>query len=126
MELSQSRLVRETVDQARAERMPSGIVIAFGALTIVAAAALAGVIPASDNDPRLAVMAGALAVYAACCHDVVAVLAVVPLAWLVQDGFLVDRFGVLVWRGWSDVDRLGLLVLAAAVGLAAGAWRRHA
>ena len=94
-------------------------------MTIVAAAVLASALPATDVAARLAVMAGALAVYAAGCFDAIAVAAVVPLAWLVQDGFLVDRFGVLVWHGWSDLGRLGLLVAAGSIGLGIGAWWRR-
>jgi hypothetical protein len=104
---------------------PVGILIAIGAVTVVAAAAVAGQVPVADTGLRLAVMAAAMAVYAAFSFDVLAVAAVVPLAWLVQDGFLLDRYGVLVWRGWSDLARLGLLVAAALVGLAVGALRRH-
>jgi hypothetical protein len=104
---------------------PAGILIAIGAVTVVAAAALAGQVPVADTGVRLAVMAAAIAIYAARWVDFVAVAAVVPLAWLVQDGFLLDRYGVLVWRGWSDLARLGLLVAAALAGLALGAARRH-
>jgi hypothetical protein len=104
---------------------PAGILIAIGAVTVVAAAALAGQVPVADTGVRLAVMAAAIAIYAALWVDFVAVAAVVLLAWLVQDGFLLDRYGVLVWRGWSDLARLGLLVAAALVGLAVGAMRRH-
>jgi hypothetical protein len=111
-----------THDEAKT---PAGILIAIGAVTVVAAAALTGQVPIADSGLRLAVMAAAIAVYAALCVDVVAVAAVVPLAWLVQDGFLLDRYGVLVWRGWSDVARLGLLVAAALVGLALGAARHR-
>jgi hypothetical protein len=104
---------------------PVGILIAIGAVTVVAAAAVAGQVPVADSGLRLAVMAAAIAVYAAFSVDVVAVAAVVPLALLVQDGFLLDRYGVLEWRGWSDLARLGLLVAAALVGLAVGALRRR-
>jgi hypothetical protein len=104
---------------------PVGILIAIGAVTVVAAAALAGQVPVADSGVRLFVMAAAIAVYSAFSVDVVAVAAVVPLAWLVQDGFLLDRYGVLEWRGWSDLARLGLLVAAALVGLAVGALRRR-
>jgi hypothetical protein len=105
---------------------PVGIVITIGAVATVAAAVIAARLPLSDTGLRLAVMAAALGIYAACCVDVVAVLAVVPLAWLVFDGFLLDRFGVLVWRGWADVGRIALLVAVALVGYAAGAAGRRA
>jgi hypothetical protein len=106
-------------------KSPAGILIAIGAVTVVAAAAVAGQVPVADTGVRLAVMAAAIAAYAAFSVDIVAVAAVLPLAWLVQDGFLLDRYGVLVWRGWSDVARLGLLVAAALVGLALGAVRHR-
>jgi hypothetical protein len=106
-------------------KTPAGILIAIGAIAVVAAAAVAGQVPVADAGVRLAVMAAAIAAYAAFSFDIVAIAAVVPLAWLVQDGFLLDRYGVLVWRGWSDLARLGLLVAAALLGLAVGALRRH-
>jgi amino acid transporter len=105
---------------------PAGIVIAIGAVTVVAAAGLAGRFPLSDSGLRLAVMAAALGIYAACCVDLIAVVAVIPLAWLVFDGFLLDRFGELVWRGWADVARIGVLVAVALVGFGVGAAGRRA
>jgi hypothetical protein len=48
------------------------------------------------------------------------VAAVVPLGWLVTDGFLENRSGELTWHGSTDLYLILLLVVAAAIGLAAG------
>jgi hypothetical protein len=44
----------------------------------------------------------------------------VVLAWLVVNGFLVDRFGELWWHGRSDLYRAGMLVVAGALGQVVG------
>ena len=103
---------------------PTGIAVAIGAVVIVAAAMVAAFVPSSDAAARFAVIAFGLASFALASSDWMAAAAVVPLAWLVYNGFIQDRFGVLVWHGWSDLGRLGLLVAAAAIGLGIGAWRR--
>ncbi len=109
------------------DRTPSGVTVAGGAAACVAAALVVSLIPVSHSGIRESVFAMALAGYAAYCLDIIAVAATVPLFWLVQDGFLVDRYGVLSWHGRSDLLRVGLLVVAAVAGLAAGAsYRRGA
>ncbi len=104
-----------------ADRTPSGITIAGGAAACVVVALVVSLIPLSHSGIRESIFAVALAGYAAYCLDVVAVAATVPLFWLVQDGFLIDRYGVLSWHGPADLLRVCLLVVAAAAGLAAGA-----
>ncbi len=52
--------------------------------------------------------------------DHLAMAAIVPLGWLVADGFLEDRSGDLTWHGSTDISLILLLVVAAAIGLAAG------
>jgi hypothetical protein len=52
--------------------------------------------------------------------DHLAMAAVVPPGWLVADGFLEDRSGELTWHGSTDMYLILLLIVAAAIGLAAG------
>lgn len=107
------------------ERTPTGITITIGVVVIVGSAVAAAFAPSGDPALRLALVTLALTSFAMASRDWVAVAAVVPLAWLIYDGFLQDRYGVLAWRGWSDVIRIGVLVGAALFGLAAGAVRRR-
>ena len=106
------------------ERTPTGISIAIGAVVVVGAAAAAAFLPSGDPRLRFAVVGFALTSFALASRDWRAVAAVVPLTWLVYDGFLIDRYGVLAWRGWSDLIRLALLVAMALLGLAVG-WARR-
>jgi hypothetical protein len=64
------------------------------------------------------VMVIAVGLFAALTNDVLALIPVVALAWLVVNGFLVDRLGELSWHGWPDLFRLSLLACAGYVGLA--------
>jgi hypothetical protein len=107
------------------ERTPTGINVAVGAVVIVAAAVAAAFVPSTDPRLRFAVVAFALTSFAVASEDWRAVAALVPLTWLVHDGFLLDRFGVLAWHGWSDVTRGALLVAAALGGLALASARRR-
>jgi hypothetical protein len=50
----------------------------------------------------------------------VALAGVVPLGWLVGNGFLENRSGELSWHTSPDLWLIGVLVVAAAVGLALG------
>jgi MFS family permease len=103
-----------------ADSTPVGIVIAGGAVCVVAAAFVSAAIPAAASDFRLGVLAVALAGFAACTVDLVAVAAVTGLAALVCNGFLVHQLGELSWHGTADAVRLVVLVAATAVGIAAG------
>ena len=47
------------------------------------------------------------------------------LAWLVVNGFLVDRVGELPWHGPADVYRAAMLTLAGVLGLLIAAVRRR-
>jgi hypothetical protein len=109
---------------AEAERVPArtpvGVNVGIGAALVVAAALVAAGIPAAHKGWRLDVVVVAVAVAAAVTADHLAMAAVVPLGWLVADGFLEDRSGELTWRGSADMYLILLLVVAAAVGLAAG------
>jgi MFS family permease len=104
---------------------PVGIGVAEGAVVVAASAALAVLIPPADPDWRFAVVALAVGGFAAATAGLRSVAAIVLLAWLVVNGFLVDRFGVLAWHGWPDVVRAVLLIAAGAVGLGIGIARRR-
>lgn len=107
------------------ERTPTGITITIGVAVLVGSAVAAAFAPSGDPSLRLALVTLAVTSFAMASQDWAAVAAVLPLAWLIYDGFLLDRYGVLAWRGWSDVIRIGVLVVAAVLGLAAGALRRR-
>lgn len=101
-------------------RTPTGVNVGVGAAVIVAGALVAAGVPAAHRAWRLVLVAVAVAVAAAVTADHLAMAAVVPLGWLVADGFLENRSGELTWHGSTDMYLMLLLVMAAAVGLAAG------
>jgi hypothetical protein len=106
--------------------MPTGIAVGVGAVTVVVAATVAALLPASADAVRLGVMALALGTFAAATVDPPAVAGVTELGWLVFYGFLVNRFSDLTWTGRVDELRLGVLVAAAVAGLAVGGLLRWA
>jgi K+-transporting ATPase KdpF subunit len=103
---------------------PTGIAVAGGAVAVVAAATVAAFVPVSAGGVRLGLMAAALAGFAAAAVDLRAVAFATVLAYLVHDGFLVNRMGDLTWTGAPDVRRVEILAAAAAVGLLVGGLRR--
>ena len=122
--LMKSGRYRPTAEAERAPtRTPVGVNVGIGAALIVAGALVAAGIPAAHQAWRLELVAVAVAVAAAMTIDHLAMAAVVPLAWLVSDGFLEDRSGELTWHGSTDMYLIMLLVVAAAIGLAAGEFR---
>ncbi|GIH20503.1 hypothetical protein Raf01_86750 [Rugosimonospora africana] len=106
-------------------RTPVGINIGIGAGFVLVAAVVAAPIPVQDTGWRFAVVAVAVGWSAVVCVDQVALAPVALLGWLVVNGFLVDRFGELSWHGSSDLYRMMLLVMAGALGLAAGEARHQ-
>jgi len=95
--------------------------VGTGALVVV----VAGLIAAAAPDAwRLGIVAVAVAVFAAVADDLIAVPVTVVLAWLVVNGFLVDRFGVLSWHGRPDIYRAAMIVVAGALGQVVGRVRR--
>jgi hypothetical protein len=100
---------------------PTGILIGIGALTVVGGGLVAAAAPGAW---RLGIIAAAVAAFAALALDLVAVPVTVVLAWLVVNGFLVDRFGELSWHGRPDIYRAGMLVVAGGLGQAVGRARR--
>jgi hypothetical protein len=107
-----------TVDVA--DRTPTGIAIGVGAAVVVGVALVAALVPVAHTAWRFALVAAAVGVFAAVTRDGWAVAATVVVAWLVVNGFLVDRMGDLSWHGSPDLLRLMLLVLVGGVGLALG------
>ena len=104
----------------RAARTPLGLNIGVGAAAVVAAALVAAAVPAPHEVWRWEAVAAAVAVAAAATVDRAAMAAVVPLAWLVTDGFLENRLGQLTWHGSTDLSLMLLLLAAAGLGLGIG------
>lgn len=102
-----------------------GMALGAGAVLMVAATLVAAAIPAADPGWRFAVVAVAVGVFAAATLDQVVLAGVALIAFLLVNGFLVDRFGQLSWHGAADVWRALLLVVAGAWGLAAGEAYRY-
>lgn len=99
------------------KNQPTGILVGIGALVVVVAGLIAAAAPGAW---RFGIVAAAVVVFAAAAADLVAVSVTVVLAWLVVNGFLVDRFGELWWHGRSDLYRAGMLVVAGALGQVVG------
>lgn len=104
---------------------PVGINITVGAVAMVVSAFIAARIPTADPQLRCAVVALAIGGFAAFTVDRRALVAVILPAWLIMNGFLVNRLGDLSWHGTADVDRFLVLVVAGAAGLVAGATGRR-
>ena len=105
--------------------VPLGINAALGAVVVVVLCAVPSSVTGPQIDARLAVIAVGLAVLAAAMADVAAVAISVGIAFLLFDGFVEGDQGVLVWHGRTDLVRLGVLCLVAAVGLVIGAWQQR-
>lgn len=103
-------------------RTPLGIAVGIGAAVMVVAEQVAAVVfPPADVWARLVVVSIAAGGYAAIVADVRASLVTAGLGYLMFTGFLVNRYGELTWDGTTSVWRV--IVLAAAVGIGAGAGR---
>lgn len=96
---------------------PTGISLGVGAAAVVVAVLIAALISPADPDWRFGVVAGAVGLHAAWSGDQLALLGTAGIAWLLADGFLVDRLGELTWHGSSDIWRIVVLVAAGTVGL---------
>jgi hypothetical protein len=105
--------------------VPVGVDIAGGAAAVVLAALGAAAVPAAYGWWRVAVIGVVVAVFAAVTADARAAGAVVVLAWLVVNGFLVDRYGQLSWHGAVDLGRLLVIAACAGLGLLLGRSRIH-
>jgi hypothetical protein len=102
------------------ERTPVGINVGVGSVVMVGAGLVGAAIPGTEGGLRFAVIALAVAGFAAATLDELALALVVPLGFGVLNGFLENRYGQLSWHGSSDLRRLMVLVICAALGLTAG------
>jgi hypothetical protein len=113
----------QTVDwsgDAGAGRTPLGISVAFGAAAMVAAT-LAAAAMFAEVPARLAVVAVALAAFAAAVDDPLASVATGVLGFLLLNGFLVNRLGELTWNGRTSSGHVAVLTGALGLGMA---WQR--
>lgn len=88
---------------------------------MVAAALAAALISPAYTGWRFAVVAAVVGAFALVARDGRAAAVATTLAWLLVNGFLVNRMGELSWHGRSDLVRLVVLALIGAAGVAAGA-----
>jgi hypothetical protein len=102
------------------ERAPVGINVGVGSAVMVAAGLVGAAIPGTEGGLRFAVIALAVAGFAAATLDELALAVVVPLGFGVLNGFLENQHGQLSWHGSSDLWRLMVLVISAGLGLTAG------
>src|SRR4051812_42527605 len=99
---------------------PLGFALAAGFAASIAGCFLASAAaPSADTGTRLAVLAFVLAVYAATVRNLPAAVLTAGIAWSFFLGFVVDGDGEVRWHGASDLDRLGVLIVAV---LAGSAW----
>jgi hypothetical protein len=103
-------------DAAWTTRTPFGINLAAGAAAMVVATAVTSAASA-EASARLAVTAVAVAGYAAGVADARAGVAVAGMAYLLFDGFLVNRHGELTWGGATSVRHLAIFASAVGLGL---------
>ncbi|HVN11342.1 MAG TPA: hypothetical protein VMT69_04560 [Kineosporiaceae bacterium] len=107
-----------------ARGVPLGITMTTGTLAAVICCAVPSAVTGPGIDARLGVLAVGLAAFAAWVVDTAAVAVSVGVGSLLFDGFVEGHRGDLVWHGRADLVRLGVLCLAAALGLLLGGVRR--
>ena len=115
------RFVRSDND----DRTPVGINVAVGAAVVAAATAVATWLAPTDTAWRCVLLAVALGVFAAVTVDPPALVVLLLPAWLIMNGFLVNRLGILSWHGTPDVYRFLLLAVGGSSGLAVGQFNRR-
>jgi hypothetical protein len=102
------------------EPIPIGISLGIGAILMIVAGLMAAPISSTRPDARFAVIAIAVALFAALTIDPVALGPVALIGFLIDNGFLEDRYGELSWHGSVDLWHLLALVIVGALGLATG------
>jgi hypothetical protein len=107
---------------ARTSSTPAGIELGLGSGVAVASVVVAAMLPASAGDWRLAPVAAAL-LWLGTWMLRRTIIAVAVIAYLLVDGFLVNRSGVLTWDGLPDTYRVLMLTGTAAIGLLVGVFR---
>jgi hypothetical protein len=107
---------------ARGSSTPAGIALGVGSGVTVVSVIVAALVPSSAGDWRLAPVAAAL-FWLGTWMPRRTIIAVAVIAYLLVDGFLVNRSGVLTWDGLPDIYRVLMLTGAAAIGLLGGVFR---
>jgi hypothetical protein len=104
-------------------RIPFEFGLAAGSLAVVVAALIDSAAFSPDHrDARLAVMAAVVAAFCAVAGWRSG-LPVAAVGFLLFDGFLANRYGELTWDHKAGPGALGVIALAAALGLVVG-WLR--
>jgi hypothetical protein len=106
-------------------RVPFGINLGAGCAVVVVAAVIAAALPQPAQVWRVVVMAGAVILVGAVTADALATPLVAVVAFLVLDGFLVNRYGQISWHGMTDMYRLVVVMVSAGAGLAIATARRR-
>lgn len=99
---------------------PFGIMVAIGAVAMVAAGIVAAMIPTAYPGWRFGVIAFVIFLFATAALNQLELALVAVIGALIFNGFLEDRLGQLAWHGSDDLWRLLLLVMVGALGLAVG------
>ena len=107
-------------DGSDQDATPVGINVAVGAVAIVLATFLAARFALADAGFQDAVVMATIGVFAASTVDLAAVVLLLGPAWMIMNGFLVNRSGDLSWHGAADLYRFLLLAGAGAAGLVVG------
>jgi uncharacterized protein DUF4118 len=109
--------------RGRRRRIPFEFALAAGSLTMIAAALIdSAAFPPHDTGDRLTVMAAVVAVFCV-VGGWRSGLPVAVVSYLLFDGFLANRYGELTWDHQTGPHAIGVITLAAALGLAVG-WLR--
>lgn len=103
---------------------PFGIMVAIGAVAMVAAGIVAAMIPTAYPGWRFGVIAFVVFLFATVALNQLELALVAVIGALIFNGFLEDRLGQLAWHGSDDLWRLLLLVMVGALGLAVGEGHR--
>lgn len=104
-------------------RIPFEFGLAVGSLTMIVAALIDSAAFSPDHTgDRLALMAAAVAVFCAVAGWRSG-LPVAAVGYLIFDGFLANRYGNLTWDHQAGPRALGVLALAATVGVVVGRLR---
>jgi hypothetical protein len=99
-------------------RTPAGIVVGIGSVAVIAAAFLASAFPSPVM--RYAILALTVFTITAVADRWGAPAMVALIGYLVFEGFIVNRFGVLTWDGPATAARITTLVAAVVFGRLAG------
>lgn len=99
------------------EEFPFGIYLGIGAAAVVVMTTVAAVLPAHDSAARLAVPLAAVVGCALVIPDARACFVVAVIAYLLFNGFLVNRYGELTWAGVSGLWEPAAFLIAASTGI---------